>query len=63
MIQVTLEAQDRLVLFKVDPLPLLRALGAGRKPDLILYGNFEILLTADTIGAGSASASEMLVIH
>jgi uncharacterized protein (UPF0276 family) len=63
MIQVTLEAQDRLVSFKVDPLPLLRALGAGRKPDLILYGSFEILLTADTTGAGSASASEMLVIH
>jgi uncharacterized protein (UPF0276 family) len=63
MMQVALEGQEQLVPFKVDPLPLLRALGAGRKPDMILYGSFEILLTPDTVGAGLAAASERLVIH
>jgi uncharacterized protein (UPF0276 family) len=63
MLVVALDGQERLVPFRVDPLPLLRALGAGRKPDLILYGQFEILLTPDPTSASTSTASETLVIH
>jgi uncharacterized protein (UPF0276 family) len=60
---VALEGAERLIPFTVDPLPVLRALGAGRKPDMIFRGHFEILLTPDKSSTASFTPSEKQVIH
>jgi uncharacterized protein (UPF0276 family) len=60
---VALDAEERLIPFRADPLPLLRALGAGRKPTEITTGNFEVLLTPDPVSADVSVLSEMQVIH
>jgi uncharacterized protein len=63
VIAVALDGEERSIPFGADPLPLLRALGAGRRPTEITPGNFEIRLTPDLIGADARSLSEMEVIH
>lgn len=60
---VALDGEERLIPFGVDPLPLLRALGAGRKPEITIAGRFEVLLTPDPAGPGLSTASERQVIH
>lgn len=63
VIATALDGQQRLIPFHADPLPLLRALGAGRKPSDITTGNFEVLLTADSSATDVSALSEMQVIH
>jgi uncharacterized protein (UPF0276 family) len=63
VLAVALDGLERLVPFTVDPLPMLRALGAGRKPDMVLRGQFEILLKPDRSSAASFTPSERQVIH
>lgn len=63
VIDVALDGEERCIPFGADPLPLLRALGAGRRPTQIATGNFEIRLTPDLLGTDARALSEMEVIH
>ena len=49
VIAVALDGEERSIAFGADPLPLLRALGAGRRPTEITAGEFEIRLTPDLV--------------
>jgi uncharacterized protein len=60
---VALDGEERSVSFGADPLPLLGALGAGRRPTEIATGNFEIRLTPDLVRSEARGLSEMEVIH
>jgi hypothetical protein len=42
-----LDSRPRTVRFTCDPLPLLRALAAGRLPETMSEGEFEVLVTPD----------------
>jgi hypothetical protein len=48
--QTLLDEEARVVSFSCDPLPLLRALGEGRLPEMILPGEFEIEVTPENAG-------------
>jgi len=63
VIAVALDGEERCIPFGADPLPLLRALGAGRRPTQVAMGNFEIRLTPDLLGSVARTLSEMQVIH
>jgi uncharacterized protein len=63
VIAVALDGEERSIPFGADPLPLLRALGAGRRPTQVTTGNFEIRLTPDLVGTDARLLSEMEVIH
>ena len=63
VIAVALDGEERSVPFGADPLPLLRALGAGRRPPEITRGTFEIRLTPDLVEADARILSAMDVIH
>jgi uncharacterized protein len=63
VIAVALDGEERSIPFGADPLPLLRALGAGRRPTQVTTGNFEIRLTPDLLGTDARLLSEMEVIH
>jgi uncharacterized protein len=63
VIAVALDGEERSIAFGADPLPLLRALGAGRRPTEITTGSFEIRLTPDQVDTDARSLSEMEVIH
>jgi uncharacterized protein len=63
VIAVALDGEERCIPFGADPLPLLRALGAGRRPTQIATGNFEIRLTPDLLGTDARALSGMEVIH
>jgi uncharacterized protein len=63
VIAVALDGEERSVPFGADPLPLLRALGAGRRPTEIKPGDFEIRLTPDLLDTDARSFSEVEVIH
>jgi uncharacterized protein (UPF0276 family) len=63
VIAVALDGEERSVPFGADPLPLLRALGAGRRPPEITRGTFEIRLTPDLVEADARTLSAMDVIH
>jgi len=62
VISVALDGREKLLPFHADPLPLLRALGEGRRPRDITYGNFEVLLRPDSF-AGETALSAMQIIH
>ncbi len=49
VIAVALDGEERSIAFRADPLPLLRALGAGRRPTEIASGEFEVRLTPDLV--------------
>jgi uncharacterized protein len=63
VIAVALDGEERCVPFGADPLPLLRALGAGRRPTEVTKGSFEIRLTPDLVKADAQAFSAMDVIH
>ena len=63
VIAVALDGEERSIPFGADPLPLLRALGAGRRPTEVTPGNFEIRLTPDLLGTDARALSEVEVIH
>jgi uncharacterized protein (UPF0276 family) len=63
VIAVALDGEERCVLFGADPLPLLRALGAGRRPTEVTKGSFEIRLTPDLVEADAHAFSAMDVSH
>jgi uncharacterized protein len=63
VIDVALNGEERLIPFSTDPLPLLRALGAGRRPTAIATGNFEVRLTPDHVVADAKKLVQMQVIH
>ncbi len=63
VVDVALNGEERLIPFRTDPLPLLRALGAGRRPTEITTGNFEVRLTPDQITADAKKLAQMQVIH
>jgi hypothetical protein len=63
VIAVALDGEERCVPFGADPLPLLRALGAGRRPTQVTRGSFEIRLTPDLVEAEGHAFSAMDVIH
>jgi hypothetical protein len=63
VIAVALDGEERSVPFGADPLPLLRALGAGRRPPEVTRGTFEIRLTPDLVHADAHAFSAMDVIH
>ena len=63
VIATALDGAERLIPFFADPLPLLRAIGAGQKPTNITTGNFEVLLTPDPIPPDVTTLSEIQVIH
>jgi len=62
VIAVALDGEERSIAFRADPLPLLRALGAGRRPTEITTGEFEIRLTPDLVNS-QAVLPGMEVIH
>ena len=49
VIAVALDGEERSIAFGADPLPLLSALGAGRRPTEIASGEFEVRLTPDLV--------------
>jgi len=63
VIAVALDGEERRVPFGADPLPLLRALGAGRRPAEITKGKYEIRLTPDLVESEARALSSMDVIH
>ncbi|HZE26411.1 MAG TPA: DUF692 family protein [Terriglobales bacterium] len=63
VIAVALHGEERLVPFRADPLPLLGALGAGRRPTEIATGNFEVRLTPDRVVVEAQALSQMHMIH
>jgi uncharacterized protein (UPF0276 family) len=63
VLAVALDGEERRVPFGADPLPLLRALGAGRRPTEVAKGTYEIRLTPDLVEAETRSLSVMDVIH
>jgi uncharacterized protein len=63
VIDVALKGGERLIAFRADPLPLLRALGSGRRPAAVAIGNFQIRLTPDEIAADARTLGRMQVIH
>jgi hypothetical protein len=63
VIDVALNGEERLIPFRADPLPLLRALGAGRRPAAIATGNFEVRLTPDHVAVEASKLTQMQVIH
>ena len=63
VLAVAMDGEERCVSFGADPMPLLSALGAGRRPAEISSGKFEIRLTPDQLGkeiGGSADVSGVL---
>jgi uncharacterized protein len=60
---VALNGEERSIPFRADPLPLLRALGAGRRPTEIATGEFEVRLTPDRVAADTTALLQMQVIH
>ena len=62
VIAVALDGEERSISFGADPLPLLRALGAGRRPTEITTGEFEIRLTPDLVNPQTVLPG-MEVIH
>lgn len=63
VIAVALDGEERSIPFGADPLPLLGALGAGRRPTQVATGNFEVRLTPDQLGEDARAWSGMQVIH
>jgi hypothetical protein len=63
VLAVAVDGEERRVPFGADPLPLLRALGAGRRPTEVARGSYEIRLTPDLVEAETRALSVMDVIH
>jgi hypothetical protein len=63
VIDVAMHGEERLVPFRADPLPLLGALGAGRRPTQIATGQFEVRLTPERVAADVAALAHMQMIH
>jgi len=63
VIAVALDGEERSIAFGADPLPLLRALGAGRRPTAIPTGDFEVRLTPDLVKTEPPKLSGMEFIH
>jgi uncharacterized protein (UPF0276 family) len=63
VIAVALHGEERLVPFRADPLPLLGALGAGRRPTQIATGQFEVRLTPEQVAAEAAALAHVQMIH
>jgi len=63
VIAVALHGEERLVPFRADPLPLLDALGAGRRPTHVTTGDFEVRLTPDKVAADAAALAQVQMIH
>jgi uncharacterized protein (UPF0276 family) len=56
VMQTLLDGEARVAPFSCDPLPLLRALGEGRLPEMILPGEYEIEVTPEN-AAGQGLSS------
>jgi len=63
VLAVSADGEERSITFGADPMPLLSALGAGRRPTEIAPGEFEIRLTPDQIAAGASGFSDIRVMH
>ncbi len=63
VIAVALDGEERSIVFGADPLPLLRALGAGRRPTEITTGDFEIRLTPDQIQTNPQALTGVELAH
>jgi len=63
VIDVALKGGERLVAFRADPLPLLRALGSGRRPAAIATGHFQLRLTPDQVATDARTLAQMQVSH
>jgi len=63
VIAVALHGEERLVPFRADPLPLLGALGAGRRPTQIAIGHFEVRLTPEQVASEVATLAHVQMIH
>jgi len=59
VLAVSIDGEERCVSFGADPMPLLSALGAGRRPAEISSGKFEIRLTPDQLGEETSGFSEI----
>ena len=63
VLAVSADGEERSICFGADPLPLLSALGAGRRPTEIPAGEFEIRLTPDQIDGGTGGFSDIPLMH
>ena len=63
VIAVALHGGERLVPFRADPLQLLNALGAGRRPMQIATGQFEVRLTPEQVAAEATALAHVQMIH
>jgi hypothetical protein len=63
VIAVALHGEERLVPFHADPLTLLDALGAGRRPTHVTIGDFEVRLTPEKVAADAAALAQVQMIH
>lgn len=63
VLAVSAGGEERSISFSADPMPLLAALGAGRRPTEIATGEFEIRLRPDQVGAPAAGLPEISWLH
>jgi uncharacterized protein len=63
VLAVSADGEERSISFSADPMPLLAALGAGRRPAEIASGEFEIRLTPDQAGAQAMALPEISWMH
>jgi len=63
VIAVAMHGEERLIPFRADPLPLLGALGAGRRPTQVTTGDFEVRLTPEKVAADAAALAQVQMIH
>lgn len=63
VLAVSADGEERSISFSSDPMPLLSALGAGRRPAQVSSGEFEIRLTPDQVGAQTASLPDISWLH
>ncbi|HMK21813.1 MAG TPA: DUF692 family protein [Terriglobales bacterium] len=62
VLAVSVDGEERSISFSADPMPLLSALGAGRRPTEVPSGEFEIRLTPDQ-AAQAANLSDISWMH
>lgn len=63
VIAVAFDGKERSIYFGADPLALLRALGAGRRPTEVVTGDFEIRLTPDLVKMETRAMPRIEVMH
>jgi uncharacterized protein len=63
VLAVSADGEERSISFSADPMQLLSALGAGRRPAQLASGEFEIRLKPDQVGLQAMTLPEIRWMH